>query len=86
MNLSLVLALIWLVAANLIGMVPCKNKHWPQAYVLIAIGLPILAYVAWDSGILVALIVLAAAASILRWPVRFFVRWVSAQADRLRAG
>ena len=39
MNLSLALAFLWLIAANVIGMVPSKKKHWPQAYVLIVIGL-----------------------------------------------
>lgn len=70
------LGLGWLVLANLIGMVPSKRKHWPQAYALIAVGLPILAYVAHRDGAVWALILLACAASILRWPLYYLWRWV----------
>lgn len=76
MTVSLTLALVWLVAANLIGMVPSKKKHWPQAYVLIALGLPLLGWVFWENGWIAGALVLIAACSILRWPVRFFVRWL----------
>lgn len=76
MTLLLILALVWLVAANLIGMVPSKKKHWPQAYAMIALGLPLLCWVFWDNGAVIGLLVLLAACSILRWPVVFFVRWL----------
>lgn len=76
MTLSFVSALIWLVVANLVGMVPSKRKHWPQAYVLIAIGLPVLAWVWAENGVLWAGLILVAAVSILRWPVRYLVRWL----------
>ncbi len=76
MTLSLTLALGWLVLANVIGMFPSKRKHWPAAYALITIGLPLLAWVFWQNGPWIGLLVFAAAASILRWPVRFFLRWL----------
>ena len=76
MTLSLAFAFGWLVLANVTGMFPSKYKHWPQAYVLIALGLPVLAWVFWVDGVLFGLLVLAAACSILRWPVRYLVRWV----------
>ncbi|MDJ1015093.1 MAG: DUF2484 family protein [Paracoccaceae bacterium] len=76
MSLPLVLALLWLVSANVIGMFPSKHHHWPAAYGLIAVGLPILGWVYAAEGIWIALIVLAMAASILRWPVRFLLRWM----------
>jgi len=76
MTFSLVLACLWLIAANVIGLIPSKHKHWPQAYVMIAIGLPILAYVAWESGVMYGALVLIAAMSILRWPVVYLMRWV----------
>ncbi len=76
MTLSLVLALGWLIAANVAGMFPSKHKHWPAAYVLITIGLPILAYVVWENGWLYGAVVLLMACSILRWPVRYLFRWV----------
>ncbi|MEQ8923301.1 MAG: DUF2484 family protein [Roseovarius confluentis] len=77
MSLSLILACLWCVVANVIAMFPSKHSHWPAAYVLIALGLPLLGFVVWQNGVWVGLIVLAAAASILRWPVRYLVRWVS---------
>lgn len=77
MSLSLILAFGWLVLANVIGMFPSKHKHWPAAYVLIAVGVPLLGWVFWENGVWIGLIVFAAAASILRWPVRYLIRWVS---------
>ena len=76
MSSSLILALLWLVSANVIGMFPSKHKHWPAAYVLITFGLPILGGVFWQEGIIIGCIVLIAAASILRWPVRYLFRWI----------
>lgn len=76
MSLSLILALVWLIAANVIGMVPSKKKHWPQAYAMIALGLPLLGWVFWENGAVIGGLVMLGACSILRWPVRFFVRWL----------
>ena len=76
MSLSLILACLWLVAANLIGMVPSRDHHWRAAYGLIAVGIPIVGYVTWQMGPLLGLLVLAAGASVLRWPVYFLWRWV----------
>lgn len=77
MTPSLVTALVWLVAANVIGLFPSKHKHWPSAYFLIAIGLPLLAWLAYENGALITFGVFLAAASILRWPVLFFIRWIA---------
>lgn len=76
MTLSLAFAFGWLVAANVTGMFPSKYKHWPQAYALIAVGLPILGWVFWVDGPVFGLLVLAAACSVLRWPVRYLLRWL----------
>ncbi len=76
MTSSLTIALVWLIAANVIGMLPSKHKHWPSAYVLMTIGVPLLGYVFWQNGVLIGALVTVAAASILRWPVLFFVRWL----------
>lgn len=75
MSSPLMLACLWCVLANVIGMLPSKHKHWPSAYVLITFGVPILGWVFWSDGILTGLIVLAAAVSIFRWPVRYLLRW-----------
>ena len=76
MSLSLILACLWLVMANLIAMVPSRDHHWRAAYVLIAVGIPIVGYVTWQMGPLLGLLVLAAGASVLRWPVYYVWRWV----------
>lgn len=76
MSLSIVFACLWLIAANVIGMFPSRHHHWPAAYALIAVGLPLLGFVVMENGFWVGFIVLAGAASILRWPVRYLLRWV----------
>ena len=75
MSLSLVLALLWLITANVIAMFPSKDHHWRNAYMLISVGVPLLGWVWWQNGIWVALLVLIAAMSVLRWPVIYLVRW-----------
>lgn len=75
MSPFLILALLWCVLANVIAMFPSRRKHWPAAYVLITFGVPILVGVFVQEGVLVGLLVLAAAMSILRWPVRYLLRW-----------
>ncbi len=76
MSLSLLGALLWLVVANVIALFPSRDHHWRAAYILIAIGIPLLGWVTWQNGPWVGLIALAAGASILRWPVRYFGRWL----------
>lgn len=76
MTTSLILACVWAVAANLVALFPSKRNHWPAAYVLIAIGVPLLGYVTYENGPWVGLVVLVAGASILRWPVRYLFRWM----------
>jgi hypothetical protein len=73
---SLVAALLWLISANVTGMFPSRKNHWPQAYALIALGLPVLGWVFWESGAVLGVLVLAAACSVLRWPVRYLLRWL----------
>lgn len=76
MILPLTLCLVWLIAANVIGMLPSRDYHWRAAYVMIAIGVPLLVWVTYEGGVLVGALVLVAAASILRWPVIYFWRWL----------
>ncbi|QFT92635.1 hypothetical protein FIU86_07260 [Roseovarius sp. THAF9] len=75
MSLSLVLACIWAVVANLLAMLPSRDNHWRRAYLLVAVGIPILGYVTWQNGPWVGLFVLAAGMSLLRWPVIYLGRW-----------
>lgn len=84
MSLSLILAALWALAANVIAMLPSRDYHWRAAYVLIAIGIPILGYVTWQNGPWVGLVVLVAGISVLRWPVIHLGRWARARAARRR--
>ncbi|HMO07599.1 MAG TPA: DUF2484 family protein [Paracoccaceae bacterium] len=81
MTSALAAACLWAIAANIAAMIPSRRNHWPQAVVLLATGIPILGWVTWTSGPFWGLVVMAAGASLLRWPL---VRlW---QAVRRRAG
>jgi hypothetical protein len=82
MSLSLILAAAWALVANVLAMMPTRDYHWTRAYVLIAIGIPLLGYVTYENGPLVGLLVLAAGMSILRWPVIYLTRWVKTQLGR----
>ncbi|MBO6852708.1 MAG: DUF2484 family protein [Marivivens sp.] len=81
MTASLVLVCLWFVVANVLAMLPSNDNHWRRAYFLIAVGIPLLGYVTYENGMFVGLIVLAAAASILRWPVIFLWRWLRRGAE-----
>jgi hypothetical protein len=67
--MPLTLACLWLVTANLIAMLPSRDHHWRAAYVLIALGVPLLGWVTYVSGPLWGMAFLAAGASLLRWPL-----------------
>jgi len=77
---SIILACLWLIASQLIALTPSRDKHWRIAYVLIAIGLPILAWVFWQNGFVTGVVVLVAAGSVLRWPVVYTWRWLKRKA------
>ncbi|MEC7667619.1 MAG: DUF2484 family protein [Pseudomonadota bacterium] len=85
MSLSLVLALVWALAANVLAMIPSKDNHWTRAYILIGIGIPLLGYVTYENGPWIGLLVLAAGMSVLRWPVRYLLRWVRRQIGQEKA-
>jgi hypothetical protein len=82
-TLALAAALIWLIAANLIAMLPSRDYHWSNAYKLIAVGLPILIWLGWTNGLIWGAVFLAAAASVLRWPVVHLLRWIKGLARRV---
>jgi membrane protease YdiL (CAAX protease family) len=81
MSGSLILVFVWIVAANFIAMIPSKKNHWPAAYVLIALGIPLLGWVVVQNGPWIGLLCLAAGVSILRWPVRYLGRWIGCKAS-----
>ena len=73
---SLVAACLWLIAANVLAMIPSKDNHWRRAYFLIAVGVPLLGWVTYENGPIWGVLVLVAGMSVLRWPVIYLVRWV----------
>ncbi|MDW3184552.1 MULTISPECIES: DUF2484 family protein [unclassified Roseobacter] len=76
MSLPLILAALWAVVANVLAMTPSKDHHWRNAYMLIAIGIPIVGYVTWLHGPWLGLLVMAGGVSVLRWPVIYLGRWI----------
>lgn len=76
MPLSLILACLWAVCANLVAVTPGRGGHWRSAYGLIAVGIPILGYVTYQTGPLIGILCLFAAVSVLRWPVVCLWRWM----------
>ena len=76
MSNSIILGFVWLIAGNVAGMFPSKRAHWPTAWVLIATGLPLLAWIYVQNGILMTLIFLGAGMSVLRWPVYYLWLWI----------
>ncbi|RLK08537.1 DUF2484 family protein [Ruegeria conchae] len=85
MSWSLALAGLWGVVANILAMLPSKDNHWKRAYFLIAVGIPILGYVTYESGPWIGLVVLAAGMSILRWPVIYLTRWTKSKLQGMKA-
>ncbi|MCB1363461.1 MAG: DUF2484 family protein [Rhodobacteraceae bacterium] len=80
MTVSLILACVWAIIANLLAMTPSRDNHWRRAYVLIGFGIPLLGYVTYENGPLAGLAVLVAGMSVLRWPVVYLTRWLRARA------
>ena len=76
MTVSLTLAALWALAANILAMTPSKDHHWRNAYLLIAIGIPIVGMVTWQHGPWIGMLVLAAGTSVLRWPAIYLGRWI----------
>lgn len=75
MTLSLTLACLWFVVAAIIAFLP-NRVHWPAAYLLIAIGIPLVGFVTYENGPFFGLLILAGGTSVLRWPVIFAFRWL----------
>jgi hypothetical protein len=69
---------VWIVAAAAIALLPGRY-HWRGAYGLIGVLVPLLAFLWWEVGIWYAVGAAVAALSILRWPVRYVLRWLRAR-------
>lgn len=76
MTISFFLACGWVILANISAMIPSKDNLWTRAYILIAIGVPLLGYLTYENGPVFGLVFLAAGASMLRWPLVYLGRWL----------
>ena len=54
MNGVIAVGCVWLIAANVTAMFPSKDHHWRNAYMLIAVGLPLVVWIALAAGWLMA--------------------------------
>ena len=81
MSPALAAAFVWLIVANVIAMFPSRDHHWRAAFVLIAIGIPLVGWVTYQSGPIWGLVILAAGASVLRWPLIYLVRWIKSRRE-----
>ncbi|MDO6589088.1 hypothetical protein DS901_04470 [Loktanella sp. D2R18] len=79
--MSLLAAALWVVLAFVMQSIPSNDNHWRRAYVLMAIGLPILIWVVVANGAWIGLAVFTLGASVFRWPLYYLYRWVR---DKLR--
>ena len=82
MSGAIIAACLWAIDATLTAMLPSRDHHWRAAYILIAACIPILGWVTYENGPWIGLIVLAAGASILRWPLIYLWRWLRRKAAR----
>jgi hypothetical protein len=74
MSVAFVLTCLWFVTANVIAMLPSRDRHWTAATWLIACGVPLLGWLTVEHGPVAAMVALAAGASVLRWPLIFLMR------------
>ena len=74
--MSFILACLWIIAAKVITMFPTQDHHWRAAYVLMALGVPILGWVVVQNGVWAGVAGVLAGAWVLRWPVYYLGRWL----------
>ncbi|MDF1854382.1 DUF2484 family protein [Pseudooceanicola sp.] len=76
MSWPLILACLWGLIATVAALLPSRDNYWSRAYMLIALGLPILIAVLWTEGWVIGALVLAGGLSVLRWPLIYLGRWL----------
>lgn len=82
--MALIAACLWLITANIAALLPSQDNHWRRAYGLIAVAVPLTLWLWLTTGPLWALLFIAMAASVLRWPLRYAWRWLRRVAGRER--
>ncbi|WP_298433937.1 DUF2484 family protein [uncultured Jannaschia sp.] len=77
--MALIALCLWVVLAWVLQTVLTARQSWPAAYGLIACGLPLVAWLWLSMSALWALLGLGVMALVLRWPLRYAVRWLKAR-------
>ena len=60
----------------ILAAIPSKDNHWRRAYLLMALGAPILVWVYLSDGLYWGLAFTVAVISVFRWPLRYLVAWI----------
>ncbi len=76
MTNSLIFAAAWMLLANVLAMLPSRDNYWRRAYSLMAVFVPLCVFVFYENGLWWGLGFIAAAASVLRWVLVYFWRWL----------
>ncbi|MFN3662701.1 DUF2484 family protein [Yoonia sp.] len=76
MTPALIVIALWVVLAFVMAAFPSTDNHWRRAYILIAIGLPLLVWVTWQAGPWAGTLALAVGGLVLRWPLFYLWRWL----------
>lgn len=74
--MALVALCLWVVVAWILMVTLTAKQSWPAAYGLIAVGVPLVFWMGWSMSVWWALLGVAVMALVLRWPVRYFGRWL----------
>ncbi|WP_341365570.1 DUF2484 family protein [Yoonia sp. BS5-3] len=74
MTLSVLLLCLWVLLAFVMAAIPSNDNHWRRAYVLMALGAPLLVFLIWEGGVWMGLVGVAVACSVFRWPVYYLLR------------
>jgi hypothetical protein len=77
---ALIALCLWVVVAWAASLALSAPRTWPAAYALMVAGAPILAWLWVDRGPVWAVLGLAVMALVLRWPLRYGLRWLRGRA------
>ena len=70
---------LWVLLAFVMAAIPSTDNHWRRAYILIAMGVPLLGWLIWVYGFWIGLLGLLVGSLVLRWPVFYLWRWIKRQ-------
>ena len=76
MILQITAICLWVVFAFVMAKFPTRDSHWRLAYLLMALGVPILIWVTLSVGAWLGALFALIAAMVFRWPLYFLLRWV----------